>query len=99
MRGIALDGRADWIFAPLGWDAASLERRFPFSGRPGAGNRRALIRPSQLVELVGEFGERPCVDLPAPYALSRLMRRNMLAVEILIARVPPSGGLGHSAVA
>ncbi len=86
LKGIALDGSSDWLFAPAGWNIAEIETQLPFSGAQGGARRRALVTVAQLRGLIERYGDAPFVDLPGHLTLGVLLQRQVMAVEILVAR-------------
>jgi hypothetical protein len=86
LKGIAHDGTSDWLFAPAGWNIPEIEMQFPFSGSASTAHRRALITLPQLQGLIDRYGDAPFVDLPGHLTLGLLLRREVMAVEILVAR-------------
>ncbi len=86
LKGIAHDGTSDWLFAPAGWNIPEIERQLPFSGSANTAHRRALVTLPQLRDLIDRYGDAPFVDLPGHLTLGVLLRREVMAVEILVAR-------------
>jgi hypothetical protein len=86
LKGIAYDGTSDWLFAPAGWNIPEIEMQLPFSGSASTAQRRALVSLAQLRSLIDRYGDAPFVDLPGHLTLGLLLRREVMAVEILVAR-------------